>query len=88
MLRMVIGMGNRRYRQKPVHEHEAEQQRPDQPGLFQVHHHNKKLSKRCRLDRFLLLNLRDHVVDHLLRQQTALDVLLHPSLLIDKHTHR
>lgn len=39
MLRMVIGMGDRRCRQEPVHEHEAEQQRPHEPGLFQSHHH-------------------------------------------------
>lgn len=39
MLRMVIGMSDCRCRQEPVHEHEAEQQRPDEPGLFQFHHH-------------------------------------------------
>ena len=87
MLRMVIGMGDRRNGQEPVHKHQAEQHRPHEPGLFQSRHH-KKLSERRRLDRFLFLDFRNHLEDHLFGQQASFNIFLHTALLINEHAHR
>ena len=39
VFRMVVGVNYRRDCQEPVHEYQAEQQRPDEPGLLQFGHH-------------------------------------------------
>ena len=39
MFRMMVGMSDTGRGHEPVHENETQQQRPDQPGLFQSQHH-------------------------------------------------
>lgn len=39
VLPMVLGVNHRRNCQEPVYEYQAEQQRPDEPGLFQFDYH-------------------------------------------------
>ena len=71
----------------PVHQNETDQQPPDKAFLLHSVHHCL-LTERRSLDRLLLLNARHHVVDLLLGQESALDVLLSNALLIDEHADR
>lgn len=49
---------------------------------------HRSLSKSCGIQRFLFLNSCHDIVDLFFGQQSALDIFLYPSLLIDEDAHR
>lgn len=86
--RVVMGMLRRMGGQLRIHR-SAQQDEPccqyhDSQSLR--HSLHRSLPERRGFHRLLLLDSRDDVADHLFGQQSALDVFLHPALLIDKHT--
>lgn len=70
-----------------VRDHQAQQQRPDQSGMFLRQAH--LVLAQCRgFHRFLFLYAGHNVVDLLLGEKPSLDVLLHDALLIDEDADR
>src|SRR5512146_1803310 len=71
-------------------DHAAEQHQPcceqsDRQAWNESCH--RPLPKGSSLDRFLLMNLRNHVINQLLGQESALDVFPDDTLLVDEHTN-
>lgn len=88
MVGMVLGMADAGDSHKPVHQHEAEQQGPDECGSCHVQCPTNLLLERRRLDGLRVLDTGHGITDDLLGQEPALDVLTNDAFFIDKHADR